>query len=162
VRTIENLEEKGAERAQRIYTLESQIQAMKERISALSTEVNTTGSQVQTAESQITSLTTRSISRCRVCFRETTGNNYCWHSRNTCSGWSNSPSWTSSFTHYSSSSTNSYCTYQWRLECEWKIRDVVEDGDQPLSSVTFLLAKHVLPCACSKMQLLAFSNINIV
>ena len=45
---------------------------------------------------------------------------------------------------------------------ERSCRDAVEDDDQPLSSVTFLLAKHVLACACSKMQLLPFSSINFL
>ena len=59
MRTIENLEEKGAERAQRIGTLESQIQAMQEQISAQLTQINTVSSQVQTTQSEIGAASSR-------------------------------------------------------------------------------------------------------
>jgi len=59
-----------------------------------------------------------SISRCRVCFRETEGSSQCKGHRNTCSDWSNlsEPSWTKEFRD---DTDNRYggCTYQWRVEC---------------------------------------------
>jgi len=112
-------------------TLQSQIQTLKSEISDLSSRMNTVGSQVQTVQSQTSSLSSRMdtvgsqlqtvrtgyIRRCRVCFRETeNANGQCNGSRNTCSGWSSSPSWTSSFRDDTDWRWGG-CTYQWRLEC---------------------------------------------
>jgi len=87
------------------------------QVAAVSSRVDTVSSQVQTIQSQITALSSRrSITRCRLCFQEIEGSSQCQGSRHTCSGWSNSPSWTAPFRD-DTDGREGGCTYRWRLEC---------------------------------------------
>ena len=130
VRATESLQQNGAALGQRIDALESQDQSTMSQISAMSSQITTLSSQinavtsridavstqVQTVQSQVNALSSApSITRCRLCFRETEGSIRCQGSRHTCSGWSNSPSWTSPFSD--TGFLGGRCTYQWRLEC---------------------------------------------
>ena len=60
------------------------------------------------------------ITRCRICFRETEGSSQCQGTRASCSGWASLtnryPSWTSSFRD-DTDNRGGGCRYQWRLEC---------------------------------------------
>ena len=51
----------------------------------------------------------------RVCFKETEGSSQCQYHRSSCSGWSNSPSWTLPFRDDTDGRSGG-CTYQWRIE----------------------------------------------
>ena len=61
-----------------------------------------------------------SLSRCRICFKETEGSVGCEGNRSSCSGWSDetSPSWTAPFTDNTDDRPGG-CEYQWRIECTW-------------------------------------------
>lgn len=50
----------------------------------------------------------------RLCFRETTGNSYCQGSRNTCTAFGNSNSWTAPFRD--ATRHGNLCRYTWRIE----------------------------------------------
>lgn len=51
----------------------------------------------------------------RICFKETEGSSQCQLNRNSCSGWSNSPSWSPPFRDDTDGRSGG-CTYQWRIE----------------------------------------------
>jgi len=138
VRAVGSLDQNSAAYGQLNDTLGSQIQTIKLQISALSSRMDAVGSQVNAVQSQIVSLSSRmdtfgsqiqtvqsrvnalssarSVTRCRLCFREIEGSSQCQRSRNSCSGWSNSPSWTSPFRD-DTDGRGGGCTYQWLVEC---------------------------------------------
>ena len=140
VRATERLQQSSATCRQQIESLESQVETAKSQISsmssgfdniesriqtttshltAVSSRINAVESQVQAVQSQITAVSSRpSVTRCRLCFREIEGTSQCQRSRNACSGWSTSPSWTSPFRD-DTDGRGGGCTYQWRLECAW-------------------------------------------
>ena len=51
----------------------------------------------------------------RVCFKETEGSSQCQKNSDSCSGWSNSPSWTTPFRDDTDSRPGG-CIYQWKIE----------------------------------------------
>ena len=51
----------------------------------------------------------------RVCFKESEGSSQCGKNNNSCSGWSNSPSWSAPFQDDTDNRSGG-CVYQWRIE----------------------------------------------
>jgi len=51
----------------------------------------------------------------RMCFRETEGSSQCQGNRNSCSGWSSNPTWTSPFRDDTDNRSGG-CKYQWKIE----------------------------------------------
>lgn len=58
----------------------------------------------------------RGVRHCRVCFLESEGSSQCNDNRNSCSGWSSSPSWTQPFRDDTDNRAGG-CRYQWMIEC---------------------------------------------
>jgi len=51
----------------------------------------------------------------RMCFREVEGSSQCQGSRNSCTGWTNNPTWTSTFRDDTDNRSGG-CKYQWKIE----------------------------------------------
>ena len=99
-------------------SLESQVLVASFNVTSLESDISAVQLNVSTVESQIAALQGDGhfVRRCRLCFREIEGSSQCQRSRNTCTGWSNAPSWSSPFRDDTDRRSGG-CTYQWRLEC---------------------------------------------
>lgn len=97
----------GAQVLQAASTAASQAEAQRDRATQSANSIATLLAQQRVG----------GVRECRVCFQEVEGaDNQCGGTRDSCSGWSGAPTWTSAFRDDTDSRSGG-CTYQWKLEC---------------------------------------------
>lgn len=93
-----------------------------QRTSTVNGQIQQLGAAVQSARSELTAgidaVASRSLRRCRICFREIEGSSQCQLNRNSCSGWSDAGAvWTQPFRDDTDRRAGG-CQYQWIVECQ--------------------------------------------
>jgi len=93
------------------------------RIEELQTEINRIQSKtdellktIYEIKNKVQNISSEKVSECRICFQETQGSSQCQGHRNSCSGWSNNPSWSPYFRDDTDGRPGG-CDYHWKIEC---------------------------------------------
>ena len=100
-------------------SIQTSSKSFDQRVSTVGKEVQQMGTSLKSLWGSHSTLSSKALKRCQLCFIETAGTYVCKGARNTCTPFTNSTysgGWTLPFTD-NTDNKNRWCTYQWAINC---------------------------------------------
>ena len=121
--SIQNVESQLTSSIQNVQkeltSIQSSSKSFDQRVSTVGKEVQQMGTSLKSLWGSHSTLSSKALKRCQLCFTEISGNHVCRGARDTCTPFTNSTysgNWTQPFTD-NTDHKKRWCTYRWMINC---------------------------------------------